>query len=127
MDKKYEGSNMPVKSDSVSVIASQIAITPSKDVKAGGTPLGLDTGWSATIRGCGVIHLNINCPIIHAGSTVLISLSEFSDVNNPAGSRFVGAARFAIYNISPREGGVVIWAEVSWSNPINIYFGILVN
>ncbi len=117
---------MPLTGHQATVDAKQYIIETKKS-SAVGAPLGLDTGWSATWRGCGVIHLNINCPTIHAGSTVLVSLSEYSNTSNPAGSRFIGAARFAIYNIAPREGGVNIWAEVSWPNPINIFFGLLVN
>jgi hypothetical protein len=118
------GSNMPVASSLNTIEATQnLGLNP----QANGVQFGLNTDWSLVWKGNGIVRLNVNLPIVHAGSTVLVSLSEFSDINNPAGSRFIGGARFAIYNIAPREGGVDIWAEVSWANPINIYFSFLVN
>ncbi|MBK9510921.1 MAG: hypothetical protein IPO04_16435 [Cytophagaceae bacterium] len=59
-----------------------------------GAPLGLGYINLLFVSGCGVIHLNINCGAINASSLVQISMSEYGDVNNPAGSRFVGAARY---------------------------------
>lgn len=127
MSKTHEGSDMPIPAASIPMVDAKTLITPHQASTAPGAPLSLDTSWFATWRGNGIIHLNINCPAIHAGSTVLIGLSEYSNTANPAGSRFIGGARYAIYNIAPREGGVVIWAEVSWSNPLNIYIEILIN
>jgi len=127
MSNTLKGSNLPLANNQNMVDAVQTAGTSGLPHQANGIQFGLNTDWSLVWKGNGIIRLNINLPIVKAGSTVLVSLSEFSDVNNPAGSRFIGAARFAIYNIAPREGGVEIWAEVSWANPINIYFSFLVN
>lgn len=123
MEKIKTGSNLPINHSINKVDAQLLSHSAPQGIDA---PLGLDTSIYCLWKGCGVIHLNINCGAINASSLVQISMSEYGDVNNPAGSRFVGAARYAIYNISPRDGGVVIWAEVSWAAPINIYFSILV-
>ncbi|WP_159466687.1 hypothetical protein [Dyadobacter sp. 3J3] len=126
MSTTYQGSNLPVQNgqtiDAAQITGSGAASSPGLDVQ-----FAPNSDWFLVWKGNGIIRLNINVPIIHAGSTVLISLSEFSDVSKPAASRFIGSARFAIYNIAPREGGVQIWAEVNWPNPINIYFSILVS
>lgn len=99
----------------------------SKTDKAESAPLSLTTGVFATYRGNGSFVLNINWGGIHAGSSVMISISEYSNTANPRGSRFVGSAKFAVNNVSPFEGGVKVWVDVSWPNPIYIYFDILIN
>ena len=123
----YQGSNSPITNnqnaiDAIQITGSSAAPMPENDIQ-----FGANGDYFVTWRGNGIIRLNINCPIIHAGSTVLLSPSEYSNPSDPAGSRFIGSARYAIYNIAPREGGVEIWAEVSWPNPINIYFSLLVS
>ena len=127
MSNIQAGSNMPLANNQNTIDATQTLETSSLPLQANMVQFGINTDWFLVWKGNGIIRLNVNLPIVNAGSTVLVSLSEFADVNNPAGSRFIGAARFAIYNIAPREGGVEIWAEVSWANPINIYFSFLVN
>ena len=99
----------------------------SKTDKAESAPLSLTTGVFATYRGNGSFVLNINWGGIHAGSSVMISISEYSNTANPRGTRFVGSAKFAVNNVSPFEGGVKVWVDVSWPNPIYIYFDILIN
>lgn len=125
MSTTYQGSNVPFATeqtiDAIRISSSEAASPELNDVQF--TP---NSDWFVTWKGNGIIRLNINIPIVHAGSTVLLSPSEYSNVNSPAVSRFVGSARFAIFNIAPREGGVQIWAEVNWPNPLNIYFSILV-
>jgi hypothetical protein len=124
--KQNAGSNVAVGSTFVKLDAVQH--TDKNKASAPGAPLAaLNSSFFATWRGNGAITLNINCPIIHAGSTVLIGISEYSNTADPAGSRFIGAARYAVYNISPREGGVVVWMEISWGQPINIYIELVVN
>ena len=99
----------------------------SKENNAESTPASLTTGVYATYKGHGSFVIRINWGGIHAGSSVMISISEYSNTANPAGSRFIGAAKYAVNNISPFEGGVNVWVDVSWPNPINIYFDILIN
>ncbi len=125
-EKEYVGSTMPAEDTLITLDAKHLGGKASKtanDLE----PQFLNTGWTATYRGNGVIKLNINCPIIHPGSTVLIGISEYSNTASPATSRFIGSARYAVYNISPREGGVFVWMEISWGSPINIFIELLVN
>jgi hypothetical protein len=99
----------------------------SKTGKAENAPLSLTTGVFATYRGNGSFIITINWGDIHAGSSVMVSISEFSNPANPAGSRFIGAAKYAVNNVTPFDGGVKVWVDVSWPNPIYIYFDLLIN
>ena len=109
------GSNLPVKTNFIE------AISPS--VK----PLTSNAGWFATWKGNGNITLNINCGVINASSNVIISISEYSDVNNAVNTRFMGAAKFAVNNICPRVGGVIINMDITWGTPLLIYISILIS
>lgn len=101
--------------------------TPSKANKAGDAPLSLSTGVFATYKGKGSFILTINYGGIHAGSSVMVSISEYNNTANPRGSRFIGSAKYAVNNVCPFEGGVKVWVDVSWPNPINIFFDLLIN
>jgi hypothetical protein len=41
------------------------------------------------------------------------------------GGKFIGAARYTVHNVAPRDGGVDIWVNVEWDNPIRIYVDYL--
>lgn len=75
-------------------------------------------------RGTGIAKLNIPNARIHAGSRVYAAIFEYS--SNPRTTRFIGSARMGVFNISPHEGGVNVWIEVSWSNPLNVCIDLLV-
>ncbi|MCF0069599.1 hypothetical protein LZD49_03895 [Dyadobacter sp. CY261] len=125
MENFQTGSNLPI-TDSQVIEAVSLSDQGSMADTGRDPQAAPNTSWFATWRGNGVIRLRINCPIIHANSRVHISISEFSNTNNAAGSRFIGSARYAIYNIAPTEGAVNIWADVTWGSPINIYFSLLI-
>jgi hypothetical protein len=61
---------------------------------------------------------------VFANSRVLLNISEFS---TDAQHRFIGAARMAVYNIAPFNGGFFAWVEISWSSPLNIRFDVFVD
>ncbi|MCF0069598.1 M12 family metallopeptidase [Dyadobacter sp. CY261] len=68
-------------------------------------------------RGHGRALLNIPNSRISAYSTVFASISEYA--SDPRTSRFIGSARMGVYNIAPYNGGVYVWVEVDWSQPLN--------
>lgn len=61
---------------------------------------------------------------ITPGSRVFVNISEYGA---NAQSRFIGAARMAVYNIAPYQGGFLAWVEISWNNPLKIRFDVLVD
>ena len=83
--------------------------------------------WSTyyTLRGNGTVRLNVTNPKLHSTTSVYAAISEYS--SNPRQTRFVGAAKMRVFNISPYEGGVFIWAEISWASPLNTVIDIVAN
>ena len=61
---------------------------------------------------------------VKANSRVLLNISEYSA--NPQ-DRFIGAARMAVYNIAPYNGGFRAWVDISWNSPLNIRFDVFVD
>ena len=66
--------------------------------------------------------LTLNDSRITANSRVYVSLSEVGTF----GSRFVGAARYSVYNIAPRNGAVTIRIFVDWGSPLHTAVDYLV-
>jgi len=61
---------------------------------------------------------------VNANSRVLVNISEY---NGTAQGRFIGAARMAVYNIAPYQGGFLAWVEIDWQNPLPIRFDVVVD
>jgi len=61
--------------------------------------------------------LNLNWGAIRAGSRVFVSISECGHT---------GAARYTVHNVVPANGGVSIWVNIEWGNPIPLCVDYLV-
>ncbi len=61
---------------------------------------------------------------VNANSRVHVNISEFS--TDPQ-HRFIGAARMAVYNIAPFDGGFFAWVEIAWGSPLNVRFDVVVD
>ncbi len=127
MDMKKEdrtGSNL------AETIAEQPVIMKGaeKAAEAGGKSTALSPGAYTeyyTWRANGVFHnVQFNDARVNANSRVLVNISEFS---TDAQHRFIGAARMAVYNIAPFNGGFFAWVEISWGSPLNIRFDVFVD
>jgi len=72
------------------------------------------------------VHQNVNFTqaSVRANSRVLMNISEYGA--NPQ-ERFIGAARMAVYNIAPYNGGFHAWVDISWNSPLNIRFDVLID
>lgn len=83
--------------------------------------------WSTyyTLRGNGTLHANIANPKIRANTSVYAAISEYS--SNPRQTRFVGSAKMRVFNVTPYNGGVQVWAEVSWPSPLNVVIDLVAN
>ena len=126
MDMKKEdrtGSNLAETLTDQPVIMKEA----EKAAEAGAKPVGLSPGayteyhtWKAN----GVFHnVRFNDGRVNANSRVLVNISEF---NMDPQHRFIGAARMAVYNIAPFNGGFFAWVEISWGSPLNIRFDVFV-
>ena len=72
------------------------------------------------------VHPNVNFTqaSVRANSRVFLNISEYGA---NAQSRFIGAARMAVYNIAPYDGGFRAWVDISWNSPLNIRFDVLID
>jgi len=72
------------------------------------------------------VHANVNFTqaSVRANSRVFLNISEYGA---NAQDRFIGAARMAVYNIAPYDGGFRAWVDISWNSPLNIRFDVLVD
>ncbi|MGK5080930.1 hypothetical protein [Janthinobacterium sp. HLX7-2] len=72
------------------------------------------------------VHTSVNFinAKVKANSRVLLNISEYSA---NAQDRFIGAARMAVYNIAPYNGGFRAWVDISWGSPLNIRFDVFVD
>ena len=72
------------------------------------------------------VHPNVNFTqaSVRANSRVFMNISEYGA--NPQ-ERFIGAARMAVYNIAPYDGGFRAWVDISWNSPLNIRFDVFVD
>lgn len=78
-----------------------------------------------TWRGSGSVKLNCGDGRINANSRVFASVSEYN--TDPRQNRFVGNASMSVFNVSPYNGGVIVWFTVNWNGPLNIRIDVLVD
>jgi hypothetical protein len=67
-----------------------------------------------------ILHLNWGA--INNNSRVFVSISE----GQPGGGKFIGSARYTLYNVAPSNGRVSIWINIEWSSPIRLSVDYLV-
>ena len=72
------------------------------------------------------VHANVNFTqaSVRPNSRVFMNISEYGA---NAQERFIGAARMAVYNIAPYNGGFLAWVEIAWGSPLNIRFDVLID
>lgn len=59
---------------------------------------------------------------ITARSRIFVSASELG----ANGSRLVGAAKYTVHNVAPRNGAVTIWLTIEWGSPLRTVVDYLV-
>lgn len=69
--------------------------------------------------------LNLNWGAVNGNSRVFVAIAEGA-AGGPSAGKFLGAARYTLYNVAPRSGGVDIWVNIEWSSPIRLYVDYLV-
>ncbi len=69
--------------------------------------------------------LNLGWGAVNARSLVFVAIGEGAP-GGPDGGKFIGQARFTLYNVAPHDGGVSIWVNVEWGNNIRLYADYLV-
>ncbi|HVH03751.1 MAG TPA: hypothetical protein VM891_12550 [Amaricoccus sp.] len=69
--------------------------------------------------------LFLNWNAINGRSRVFVAISEGA-AGGPDAGKFIGAAKFSLFNVAPTNGGVDIWFNIDWSSPIRLYADYLV-
>lgn len=69
--------------------------------------------------------LRLNLAGVTTRSRVFVSIGEGS-VGGPDAGKFIGDARFTLYNVAPRAGSVDVWVNIDWKSNIPIYIDYLI-
>jgi hypothetical protein len=70
----------------------------------------------------GQLILNLSWGAITRNSRVFVAIGEC----DPGGGKFIGGARYTLYNVAPNDGVVSIWINVEWGSPIRVCVDYLV-
>jgi len=66
--------------------------------------------------------LNLNWGVIRANSRIFVAIAE----GGPWPGKHMGAARYTLHNVVPKNSAVEIWVNIEWSSPIRLYVDYLV-
>lgn len=107
--------------------AEQLAVRPLSGAGAlepelSGTGFSYRHNWGARR---GEWKLSLNWSAVNPRSRVLVSVGE-GVAGGPDNGKFIGSARYTVYNVAPRAGGVDIWVNVEWGADILLYVDYLV-
>jgi hypothetical protein len=111
----------------VSQSAEQAAVRPllgaaSPEPELSGTGFSYRHNWGPRR---GQWTLSLNWGDVNPRSRVFVSIGEGAAGGTDAG-KFIGAARYTLYNVAPRAGGVNIWVNIEWGSDILLYVDYLV-
>lgn len=73
----------------------------------------------------GQLKLNLNWGAVNRRSRVFVAIAEGA-AGGPDGGKFIGAARYTVHNVAPRDGAVEIWVNIEFGSDIRIYVDYLV-
>ena len=69
--------------------------------------------------------LRLNWGVVGANTAAFVAIGEGA-AGGPTAGKFIGNAKFTLFNVAPRSGGVDIWVNVNWNNPIRLYVDYLI-
>lgn len=69
--------------------------------------------------------LNLDLGSITSRSRVFVAIGEGA-AGGPDAGKFIGAAKYHLNNVAPRNGGVDIWVDIDWGSDIRLYADYLV-
>lgn len=62
-------------------------------------------------------NLYLNWGDIKCNSRVFVAIGEGA----PGNCKHMGAARYTLHNVCPKDGQVSIWVNIEWGSPIRLY------
>ena len=69
--------------------------------------------------------LRLNWSSVTARSLVFVAIGEGA-AGGPNSGKFIGAARYTLHNVAPRNGRIDIWVDINWRSNIPLYVDYLV-
>ena len=69
--------------------------------------------------------LRLNWGVVTPRTAVFVAIGEGAP-GGPTAGKFIGSAKYTLFNVAPRAGGVDIWVDIDWSKDIRIYVDYLV-
>jgi hypothetical protein len=69
--------------------------------------------------------LTLNWSIITPKTAVFVAIGEGAS-GGPTAGKFIGAAKYTLFNVAPRAGAVDIWVNINWDSNIRIYVDYMV-
>ena len=100
----------------------QLFGTDAPEPELSGTGFSYRHDWGSR-RGQWILRLNWGA--INPVSRVLVSIAEGA-AGGPDAGKFIGAARYTVHNVAPRDGGVDIWVNIEWDADIPLYVDYLI-
>jgi len=69
--------------------------------------------------------LQLDWDAVSPRTAVFVAIGEGA-TGGPTAGKFIGAAKYTLFNVAPRPGGVDIWININWGSDIRIYVDYLV-
>ena len=69
--------------------------------------------------------LQLNWGVISSRTAVFVAIGEGA-AGGPIAGKFIGSAKYTLFNVAPRAGGVDIRINIDWDSDIRIYADYLV-
>jgi len=101
---------------------SVVTATVNESQNLAGLISSLRWDWG-NLRGGNILRLNWGA--VTTRTAVFVAIAE-GVAGGPTAGKFIGSAKFTLFNVAPRAGGVDIWVDIDWSSNIRIYVDYLV-
>jgi hypothetical protein len=108
-----------------------VDVDESKAVRLAGGDVGVESvsgiwGYRADFGNWhGELNYRLNWGVISPSSLVFVAAGE-GMAGGPSAGKFIGAARFSVYNVAPAAGYVYARINIEWGYPIRLYVDYLV-
>jgi hypothetical protein len=61
--------------------------------------------------------LTLTSPVFRRSQQVYVSIHE---------GFFIGAARYTVHNVAPTDGAILVWINIEWGSPIDLFVDYLI-
>ena len=99
------------------VSTAELALKSAQSQRAAVPTLISGTGFTSRVnwgQRNGDWKLNLTSPFFTKNTRAFVSIGEC----DLTGGKFIGAAKYTLYNVAPNTGVVSIWVNINWGSPI---------